>query len=87
MLTDYQSLFQIRLANYDDIDSIMTITREAFQKYKELAGVERVEALEETSEDVRHDIDTKIVLIAFSDREPVGSVRVSFLSIFLNLYL
>ena len=79
MLTDYQSLFQIRLANYDDIDSIMTITREAFQKYKELAGVERVEALEETSEDVRHDIDTKIVLIAFSDREPVGSVRVEIL--------
>ncbi len=79
MLSDYQSLFQIRLANYDDIESIMTITREAFFKYKELAGIEQVDALEETYDDVKHDIDTKIVLIAFSDREPVGSVRVEIL--------
>ena len=34
MLVDYQSLFQVRLANYDDIESIMSITREAFMKYK-----------------------------------------------------
>ena len=79
MITDYQSLFQIRLADYGDIDSIVSITREAFQKYKELAGIDHVEALEETSADVRHDIDTKIVLRAFSDSEPVGSVRVEIL--------
>lgn len=72
----YQSLFQVRLANYDDIPSIMNITREAFVKYRELAGTEHLAALEESYNDVKHDIDTKVVLLALSDGEPVGSVRV-----------
>ncbi len=76
MIADYISLFEVRLANYNDVDSIMQITREAFMKYKELAGTDHVEALSETAEDIRHDISTKIVLIALSDGEPVGSVRV-----------
>lgn len=76
MDVEYQSLFQVRLANYDDIPSIMNITREAFTKYREMAGIENVAALEETYNDVKHDIDTKVVLIALSDGEPVGSVRV-----------
>lgn len=79
MLADYQSLFQVRLANYDDIDSIMSITREAFMKYKLMAHIDHVDALYETYNDVKHDIDTKIVLIALSDGEPVGSVRVEIL--------
>lgn len=73
---EYQSLFQVRLATYDDIESIMEITREAFVKYSELSGVKHLAALEETYEDVKHDIDTKVVLIALSDGVPVGSVRV-----------
>ena len=72
----YQSLFQVRLANYDDIPAIMNITREAFVKYRELAGTEHLAALEESYNDVKHDIDTKVVLLALSDGEPVGSVRV-----------
>ncbi len=72
----YQSLFQVRLATYDDIPSIMNITREAFTKYRQMAGLENIEALEETYNDVKRDIDTKFVLIALSDGEPVGSVRV-----------
>lgn len=79
MLADYQSLFQVRLANYDDIESIMSITREAFMKYKIMANIDHVDALYETCSDVKHDIDTKIVLIALSDGEPVGSVRVEVL--------
>ena len=79
MLADYQSLFQVRLANYDDIESIMSITREAFIKYKIMANIDHVDALYETYSDVKHDIDTKIVLIALSDGEPVGSVRVEVL--------
>ena len=79
MLVDYQSLFQVRLANYDDIESIMSITREAFMKYKIMAKIDHVDALYETYSDVKHDIDTKIVLIALSDGEPVGSVRVEVL--------
>ena len=73
---EYQSLFQVRLATYDDIESIMEITREAFAKYSELSGVPHLAALEETYEDVKHDIDTKVVLLALSDGVPVGSVRV-----------
>ena len=75
-MSEFQSLFEVRLANYDDIPSILNITREAFVKYKELSGVEKLQALEETYNDVKHDIDTKVVLIALSDGVPVGSVRV-----------
>ena len=75
-MTDYSSLFEVRLATYDDIPSILDITHEAFVKYAELAGLDHIAALDETYEDVKKDIDTKIVLIAFSDNVPVGSVRV-----------
>lgn len=72
----YQSLFQIRLADENDITDIMRITREAFTKYKELAGIEHVDALDETYDDVKRDIESKIVLLALSDGEPVGSARI-----------
>lgn len=75
-MMDYQSIFEVRMATYDDIDDIMSITKEAFIKYAELAGIETTDALTETYEDVKKDIDTKIVLIALSDGVPVGSVRV-----------
>ncbi len=75
-MMDYQSVFEVRMATYDDIDDIMSITKEAFIKYAELAGIETTAALTETYEDVKKDIDTKIVLIALSDGVPVGSVRV-----------
>ena len=75
-MMDYQSVFEVRMATYDDIDDIMSITKEAFLKYAELAGIETTAALTETYEDVKKDIDTKIVLIALSDGVPVGSVRV-----------
>ena len=38
-MTDYSSLFEVRLATYDDIPSILDITHEAFVKYAELAGL------------------------------------------------
>lgn len=75
----YQSLFQVRIANYDDIDDILAITKEAFVKYGEMIGTKHVDALDETYEDVKHDIDTKVVLLALSDGEAVGSVRVEIL--------
>ena len=76
MESDYQSLFQVRLANYDDIPAIMNITREAFVKYQQMSGVENLAALEESYNNVKKDIDTKVVLLALSDGEPVGSFRV-----------
>lgn len=72
---EFTTLFQVRTANFDDISDIMSITREAFIKYRELAGVEHTPALDETYEDIEKDLKSKIVLIAFSDGEPVGSVR------------
>ena len=55
MESDYQSLFQVRLANYDDIPAIMNITREAFVKYQKMSGVENLAALEESYNDVKKD--------------------------------
>lgn len=75
-MKEFQSLFEVRLADYDDIPAIMEITHEAFVKYKELAGIATIDALSETYDDVKADIDKKIVLIALSDNMPVGSVRV-----------
>ncbi len=72
---EFSTLFQVRVANHDDISDIMSITREAFVKYRELAGVEHTPALDETYEDIENDLKDKIVLIAFSDGDPVGSVR------------
>lgn len=73
---DYKSSFQVRSATYDDIKDIMDITKEAFTKYREATKADYMDALHETYDDVKHDIDTKVVLIALSDGEPVGSVRV-----------
>ncbi len=75
-MAEFSSLFEVRIATYDDIPDIMDITKEAFESYRRLAGVETIAALHETYEDVKKDLDTKIVLIAFSDKVPVGSVRV-----------
>lgn len=72
---EFHTLFQVRLATENDISDIMKITREAFEKYRELAGIENTPALDETHEDIQKDIREKTVLIAFSDGEPVGSVR------------
>lgn len=72
---EFQTLFQVRLATESDIPDIMNITQEAFQKYRELAGIDSTPALHESYEDILHDIQTKIVLIAFSNGTPVGSVR------------
>ena len=72
---ELQSYFQVRLATEEDIPAIMDITREAFSKYVKLAGLESVSALTETYEDVKRDLETKLVLIAVQDDIPVGSVR------------
>ena len=79
MVVDYESLFQIRLANYDDIPAIMEMTREAFLKYSEISGVKQLDALNETYADVKHDINTKLVLVALDNGQYVGSVRVEIL--------
>ena len=72
---EFNTLFQVRVATYEDIPDIMRITREAFISYRELAGIESTPALNESYRDIENDLKTKIVLIAFSNGDPVGSVR------------
>ena len=69
--------FEVRHATEKDIPDIIRITREAFLKYCELSKVsQNIEALNETVEDIKRDIETKEVYVAFIDDVPVGSVRV-----------
>lgn len=68
--------FEVREATYNDIPAIAQITYEAFLKYAELVGNDNIQALKETEEDIKKDIDNSIVLVAFMDNVPVGSVRV-----------
>lgn len=75
----FESLFQVRLANHGDISAIHSITQEAFEKYAKMVGEAHLDALFETENDIKKDIDEKIVLIALSDKEPVGSLRVELL--------
>ena len=75
-MNDFESLFRIRLAREQDIPAIMDMTKEAFLKYQERSGSKQLDALSETYEDVKNDIQNKIVLVAIDDGEYVGSVRV-----------
>ncbi len=69
--------FIIRKATADDVSAIQSITKEAFKKYMEDTGLTgTMEALEETQEDILHDIETKEVFVAFIDDIPVGSIRI-----------
>ena len=68
--------FEVRNATYDDIEAISKITSEAFVKYAQMIGMPTTAALTETTEDIKKDIDENIVLVAFVDGVPVGSVRV-----------
>ena len=47
-MSEYKSLFEVREASYEDIPDILSITKEAFLKYTELAGIENTPALYET---------------------------------------
>lgn len=72
--------FIIRKASNDDAEAIRIITREAFKKYMEDAGLKgSMEALDESLEDIKKDIVSKEVFVAFIDDTPVGAIRVQIL--------
>ncbi len=72
--------FEVKMATEDDIPAIHKITRHAFIKYCEDAGLDfDIAALNETYEDIRSDIKNKEVFIVRIDDEPVGAVRVELL--------
>lgn len=68
--------FIIRHAKIDDAEAVRSIMQEAFKKYMADTGLAgTMEALEETLEDIRKDIETKDVYIALIDNIPVGTIR------------
>lgn len=67
----------IRRAVESDVKDIASITREAFGRYVEDAGIKKdIEALNETYDDILNDIKSIHVFIAFADETPAGVIRV-----------
>lgn len=70
--------FVIRRAREEDAGSIKSIINEAFQKYKNDAGIEgNMEALDESIEDIKKAIKNSYVFIALFNDIPVGTIRVT----------
>lgn len=67
--------FIIRRANADDAPAVFSILRKAFIEYSEITGQKDLEALKETVEDIKKEIESKAVYIAVIDDEIVGTVR------------
>jgi len=68
--------FNIGLATEKEIPAIQEITKISFQKYIKNAGLTDIEALNETYEKIKSDIENKLVFVAFINDKPVGSVRI-----------
>ena len=68
--------FHIRLATEKEIPDIQKITKISFQKYIRNAGLTDIEALNETYDEIKKDIENKLVFVAFINDIPVGSVRI-----------
>ena len=68
--------FSVKMATEEDIPFIQEITKDAFLKYIKEAELTNIEALNETYEDIKKDLEEKYVFVAFINGEPVGSVRV-----------
>lgn len=65
----------IRQAVEPDAAAIYTILQEAFQEYGGIIGQTRLDALQETLDDIRREIAEKAVFVAVIDDEIVGTVR------------
>ncbi len=71
---------EVRKAKFEDIEEIYKITKEAFKQYKKYVPESNdLEALTETYEDIKKDIETKEVFVALFNDVVVGSVRVEIL--------
>jgi ribosomal protein S18 acetylase RimI-like enzyme len=69
--------FVVRMAKEEDIPQIKDVAKEAFRLYTEGAGITAmVGTLEESYEDIKKDIETKLVFVALQEDRIIGSVRV-----------
>lgn len=67
--------FKVNIATVEDAPDIAKVTHEAFLRYKEMAGLDDVDALHETIEDVENDIRNKTVLVVKIDKKVIGTTR------------
>jgi ribosomal protein S18 acetylase RimI-like enzyme len=73
--------FVVRKAAEEDIPQIKEVSKEAFWQYAENAEITAfVKPLEETNEDLKRDLENKMVLVALQDERVIGSVRVEIFS-------
>ena len=68
--------FNIGLATEKEIPAIQEITKYSFQKYIKNTGLSDIEALNETYDKIKSDIENKLVFVAFINDKPIGSVRI-----------
>lgn len=66
----------VRRATTADIQGILSVTKEAFIKYAQMAGLPTVDALDEKYEQVKYDVENKYVYVAIYHGKVVGSVRI-----------
>lgn len=76
MSAEYKSSVHIRKAKSCDISDILEITSQAFIDYRKKCGALKLDALEETADDIKRDIENKLVFVAIYEDTVVGCVRV-----------
>lgn len=67
--------FIIRRATLDDTPAVYSILRKAFIEYSKITGLSKLDALNETVDDIKKEIESKAVYIAVIDSKIVGTVR------------
>ncbi|OGO78660.1 MAG: GNAT family N-acetyltransferase [Clostridiales bacterium GWB2_37_7] len=74
-------VFVVRKANEEDIPQIIEVSKEAFSMYAEGAGITAiVGSLKETYEDLKVELENKLIFVALSDDIIIGSVRVEVMA-------
>ena len=67
--------FIIRRATSEDAPAVFSILQTAFKEYSKITGLNKLEALSETVDDICKEIDSKAVYVAVIDDTIVGTVR------------
>ncbi|NLB78110.1 MAG: GNAT family N-acetyltransferase [Clostridiaceae bacterium] len=69
--------FIVRRGTEEDAPAVFSILQRAFNEYCNITGQTNLEALSETVEDIKKEIQTKAVYIAVINNNIVGTVRLS----------
>ena len=75
----HKKMFEVSFAEMEDAEAILEITKESFEEYRKSVGVDTVDALTETVEDVEQAIREQIVLVAHIEENVVGSLRLKLM--------